>query len=121
MQIDFSIVSENLARTYGDAECIVNVERDRRYSFREYHRLTNRIVNMMRSRLALRRGDFWVCMLNNDSLSLLSLLHRVQGRRLRLLYQRHRHARDPGRPARSGQAEGGVHRSGAAADALRAA
>ena len=71
MQINFSIVSENLARTYGDAECIVNVERDRRYSFREYHRLTNRIVNMMRSRLALRRGDFWVCMLNNDSLSLL--------------------------------------------------
>ena len=27
MQIDFSIVSENLARTYGDAECIVNIER----------------------------------------------------------------------------------------------
>ena len=79
MQIDFSIVSENLARTYGDAECIVNVERDRRYSFREYHRLTNRIVNMMRSRLALRRGDFWVCMLNNDSLSLLSFYTAFKG------------------------------------------
>jgi len=72
MQVDFSIVSESLAKTYGDAECIVNVERDRRYSFREYHRLTNRIVNMMRERLALRRGDVWLCILHNDSISLLS-------------------------------------------------
>jgi acyl-CoA synthetase (AMP-forming)/AMP-acid ligase II len=69
---DFSIVSENLAKTYGDAECIVNVERDRRYSFREYHRLTNRIANMMRERLALRRGDVWLCILHNNSISLLS-------------------------------------------------
>jgi hypothetical protein len=30
MQIDFSVISENLAKTYGDADCVVNVERDRR-------------------------------------------------------------------------------------------
>ena len=60
MQIDFSVISENLAKTYGDADCVVNVERDRRYSFREYHRLTNRVVNMMRARLALRRGDVYL-------------------------------------------------------------
>ena len=47
MQIDFSFVGENRARIYGDAECFVNVEHDRRYTFREYHRLTNRIVNIM--------------------------------------------------------------------------
>ena len=57
MQINFSHISENLARIYGDADCIINVERERRYSFREFHRLTNRIVNMMRSRLDLPRGD----------------------------------------------------------------
>jgi acyl-CoA synthetase (AMP-forming)/AMP-acid ligase II len=79
MQVNFSIVSENLARTFGDAECIVNVERDRRYSFREYHRLTNRIVNMMRERLALRRGDVWLSILHNDSISLLSFFTAFKG------------------------------------------
>ena len=79
MQIDFSVVSENLAKTYGDADCIVNVERDRRYSFREYHRLTNRVVNMMRARLALRRGDVWLCILNNDNLSVLSFFTAFKG------------------------------------------
>ena len=79
MQIDFSIVSENLAKTFGDAECMVNIERGRRYSFVEFHRLTNRIVNMMRDRLELRRGDFWLCVLNNDSLSLLSFFTALKG------------------------------------------
>lgn len=44
MQVIFSVVSEGLVRTYGDAECVVNGERNRRYNFREYHLLTNRIV-----------------------------------------------------------------------------
>jgi fatty-acyl-CoA synthase len=79
MQIDFSIVSENLAKSYGDAECVVNVERGRRYSFIEYHRLTNRIVNMMRDRLQLRREDVWLNILNNDNLSILSFFTALKG------------------------------------------
>ena len=70
MLINFSVVSEGLARTCGDADCIVNVERDRRYTFRQYHSLTNRIVNMMLERLGLRRGDTWLCILHHDNLSL---------------------------------------------------
>jgi len=79
MQIDFSMVSENLAKTYGDAECVVNVERGRRYSFVEYHRLTNRIVNMMRDKLQLSRGDVWLNILNNDNLSILSFFTALKG------------------------------------------
>jgi acyl-CoA synthetase (AMP-forming)/AMP-acid ligase II len=79
MQVNFSVVSESIARTYGDAECIVNVERNRRYSFRDYHLLTNRIVNMMTTRLDLRRGDAWLTMLHNDSLSLLSFFTAYKG------------------------------------------
>jgi fatty-acyl-CoA synthase len=79
MQINFSVVGEGLARTYGDAECVVNIERNRRYSFREYHSLTNRIVNMMRTRLDLRRGDAWMTVLHNDSLSLLSFFTAYKG------------------------------------------
>ncbi len=79
MHSDFSLISENLARTYGDTECIVNVERNRRYSFREYHLLTNRIANMMRERLDLGAGDMWLNILYNDSLSLLSYFTAFKG------------------------------------------
>jgi acyl-CoA synthetase (AMP-forming)/AMP-acid ligase II len=72
MHVNFSTISENLAHTFGDAECLVNVERNRRYSFREYHRLTNQIANMMRGKLDLRRGDICVTILDNDNSSLLS-------------------------------------------------
>ena len=68
MQIDFSLVSENLARTFSDAECVVNIERERRYNYAEYHRLTNRIVNMMLQRLELRRGDIWLNILKQPVL-----------------------------------------------------
>jgi acyl-CoA synthetase (AMP-forming)/AMP-acid ligase II len=50
---------------------IVNVERNRRYTFPEYHRLTNRIANMARDALGLRRGDKALLILDNDNLSLL--------------------------------------------------
>lgn len=72
MQIDFSIISECLANTHGDKECVVNVERERRYTFKAFHLLTNRIANMMMQKLQLRRGDVALCILNNDNLSLLS-------------------------------------------------
>ncbi len=49
MKINFSNHMENLANRYGECEAIVNIERDRRYSFAEFHALTNRIVNMMTS------------------------------------------------------------------------
>ncbi len=79
MLINFSIISENLARTFGPLEAIYNVERQRRYTFAEYHLLTNRIVNMMRDRLGLRVGDTWLAILNNDNVSLLSFFTALKG------------------------------------------
>lgn len=79
MNINFSVITENLARTFGDAECVVNVERSRRYSFVEFHQLTNQIVNMMRERLGLKRGDIWLNILNNDNASLLSVVTAFKG------------------------------------------
>lgn len=79
MDINFSLVSENIADTYGDAEAIVNVERNRRYTFREYHYLTNRIANMMMEKLNLRRGDCWSVLLQNDNLSLLHYYTALKG------------------------------------------
>lgn len=71
MKMNFSVTSERLADAFGEREALVNIERDRRYSFREFHLLTNRIVNMMRSKLDLRRGDNAVVILDNDNASLL--------------------------------------------------
>jgi len=79
MQVNFSTISENLALTYGDAQCMVNVERNRRYSFREYHLLTNQIVNMMRDRLGVGKDDVVMTILNNDSASLLSFFTACKG------------------------------------------
>lgn len=79
VKIDVSNLTERLADTFGEAEALVNIERGRRFSFRDYHRLTNRIVHMMRDKLDLRRGDTWVGILDNDNLSLLHFLTAMKG------------------------------------------
>lgn len=71
MKMNFSVISERLADTFSDREALVNIERNRRYTFREFHLLTNRIVNMMREKLDLRRGDCAVMIVDNDNASIM--------------------------------------------------
>ena len=71
MKMNFSVISERLADTFGDREALVNIERNRRYSFREFHLLTNRIANMTREKLDLRSGDYAVVIADNDNASLM--------------------------------------------------
>ncbi|MCY1347561.1 2-succinylbenzoate--CoA ligase [compost metagenome] len=79
MKMNFARTFAQLAVRHGDHEALVNIERGRRYSFAELHRLTNRIVNMMRERLQLRRGDVYLCILENDNLSLLHTWTALKG------------------------------------------
>lgn len=79
MKMNFAQTMAHLARRYGDREALVNIERGRRYTFNELHRLGNRIVNMMRDRLQLRRGDVYLCILENDNLSLLHTWTALKG------------------------------------------
>lgn len=79
MKINFGVISQRLADTFGDREALVNIERDRRYNFREFHLLTNQIVNMMRGKLDLLRGDHWVAILENDNCSLLHWFTAMKG------------------------------------------
>jgi acyl-CoA synthetase (AMP-forming)/AMP-acid ligase II len=60
-----------LAQRFGEKEAIVNTERNRRYTFSEYHLLTNRIANLLRFSLKLGKGDYFLLILDNDSMSLL--------------------------------------------------
>ncbi len=73
MKINFSNHFQGLADRYGAREALVHVERGRRYTYAEFHRLTNRIVNMMQGKLGLGEGDFFVNILDNDNMSLIHM------------------------------------------------
>lgn len=79
MKMNFARTFAQLAVRYGDQEALVNIERQRRYSFAALHRLTNQIVNMMRGKLQLGRGDAYLCILENDNLSLLHTWTALKG------------------------------------------
>ncbi|MBD9679466.1 AMP-binding protein [Pseudomonas sp. PDM18] len=69
--MNFGRTFGNLAVRFAEREALVNIERKRRYTFRELHALTNRIANMLHDKLQLERGDAYLCILDNDNLSLL--------------------------------------------------
>lgn len=71
MKINFARTTREIADRYPTLEALVNIERGRRYTFPEFDRLTNRIVNMLHTKLGLKRGDRFLCILENDNLSLL--------------------------------------------------
>lgn len=71
MKMNFCRVMRQLALRHREREAIVNVERNRRYTYAEYHRLTNRIANAMRSALNIDAGDNFLVILENDNIALL--------------------------------------------------
>ncbi|WP_274381760.1 class I adenylate-forming enzyme family protein [Massilia cavernae] len=79
MKINFAQVMSQVAMHHADKEALVNIERMRRFTHRELHLFTNRIVNMMRERLQLRRGDVYLCILENDNLSMLHTWTALKG------------------------------------------
>src|SRR5471032_2887603 len=71
MKMNFSRIMRLLALRYGEQEAIVNIELNRRYSYEQYHLLTNRIADVLRNRLQVRVGERFMLILENDSLSLM--------------------------------------------------
>jgi fatty-acyl-CoA synthase len=71
MKINFGRIMQQLANQHGEREAIVNVERNRRFSFAQYHALTNRIANSLRLALGVGEGDSFLLVLENDNLSLM--------------------------------------------------
>ncbi|HQR24370.1 MAG TPA: AMP-binding protein [Steroidobacteraceae bacterium] len=69
--MNFSHVMKQLAASYGDREALVNVERNRRFTYRELHEVTNRAAHVLRDVLHLRGGDRVMLILDNDNMSLL--------------------------------------------------
>ncbi|MDB5995942.1 MAG: long-chain fatty acid--CoA ligase [Pseudomonas sp.] len=73
MKMNFCRVMRLLALRYSDQEAIVNVDRNRRYSYAQYHLLSNRIADVLRSMLRVGKGDRFMLILENDNLSLMML------------------------------------------------
>jgi len=73
MRINFSTHFQALSDQHGAREALVNTERNRRYTYKELHLLTNKIANMIRETLLLGVGDHFVTILDNDNMSLLHL------------------------------------------------
>lgn len=73
MKINFSNQFQALADRYGEREALVNVERNRRFTFAELHRVSNQIINMLRDSLGLKEGDRFVNILENDNMALLHI------------------------------------------------
>ena len=71
MKINFSTHFQALADEFGDCDALAHPERGRRYAFREFHLLSNRVINMLRATLGLQAGDRFLNILENDNLSLL--------------------------------------------------
>jgi fatty-acyl-CoA synthase len=71
MKLNFSRVMHLLALRYGDKEAIANIERNRRFSYSQYHLLTNRIANALRAALHVHEGDKFLLILENDNMSLM--------------------------------------------------
>ncbi len=71
MKMNFSRVMRLLALRYREQEAIVNVERNRRYTYAQYHLLSNRIADVLSTALQVGAGDKFMLILENDNLSLL--------------------------------------------------
>jgi fatty-acyl-CoA synthase len=67
----FGRMMQLMALRFGDREALVNVERNRRFSYVQYHELTNRITNAMRDDLKIVKGDTFLLILENDNMSLM--------------------------------------------------
>ncbi len=67
-------ILKQTAVRYANEIAVVNYERDRRFTFKELHDLTNRVCNMLHERFRLGEGDIIATLLQNDNMSLLFTL-----------------------------------------------
>jgi fatty-acyl-CoA synthase len=70
MLINMSRVLEQIALRFLDRTALVNVERDRRFTFWQLHVLTNKLCNAIKDKFGLSEGDVYATLLENDNMGL---------------------------------------------------
>jgi acyl-CoA synthetase (AMP-forming)/AMP-acid ligase II len=63
------IFRQNVLR-FADRPAVINIERDRHFTYARMHDLTNRLSNVLKHRFGLKQGDFYATILHNDNMAL---------------------------------------------------
>lgn len=72
MKVNFGRLLFNQVQQFQDKTALVNIERNRSFTFKELHTITNKVCNMMKNQFDMGFGDVYVNLLENDNNSLLS-------------------------------------------------
>ena len=70
MLINMSRVLEQIALRFLDRTALVNVERNRKFTFWQLHVLTNKLCNVIKDKFGLSEGDVYATLLENDNMGL---------------------------------------------------
>ena len=70
MKVNFGRQLLQVARQFSDRTALVNVEKQRNFSYMDLHLLTNKICNVLTERFNLQLGDVYGNLLENDNNSL---------------------------------------------------
>ena len=70
MLVNMGRVFQQTALQFADHPAVINVERDRRFTYARMHDLTNKLSNALKHRFGLGQGDFYATILANDNMAL---------------------------------------------------
>ena len=70
MLVNMGRVFQQFAQRYADLPAVINVERERRFTYARMHEITNRLSNVLKHRFSLKQGDFYATILDNDNMAL---------------------------------------------------
>lgn len=73
MKVNFGRQLNQVANQFANTTALVNVERNRSFTYMELHLLTNKINNLMRDHFGMKEGDVYANLLENDNNSLFSM------------------------------------------------
>jgi len=68
MLMNVSRVFRQIANQYSDRPALINIERNRRFTYARTHEITNRVCNALAHRFLLKDGDFYATVLENDNM-----------------------------------------------------
>jgi len=70
MFVNMGRVFQQNALRFADCPAVINVGRDRSFTYARTHELTNRLSNALKQRFGLGPGDFYATILDNDNMAL---------------------------------------------------
>ena len=68
MLINMSRLLRQTALRFSDRTALVNIERNRRFTYWQLHELTNKLCNLIKDKFGLHEGDVYATLLENDNM-----------------------------------------------------